>query len=361
MRKSLLSFAAVMFFVFAICGSHVSAEAQSRAKEVYGKLTNEDAPLKQIAIINDPDLADVSAKVKELLLREGMEPVIEGSETHIVSVEKDKAEKAVALIRNDEFLRSKQIRIHWDYLQDRLVNIGLVLGPDHPDVATKLYEFLLREGIGSIIEGSVVYGVQVDKDHAEKAVALILNDEYWGNSKQIAIDLKYAPGYIKRHLATIAYIRDPDFDGVSKKVQELLLREDMEPLLQDFFGISVEEDKAEKAVALIRNDEFLKYKQIYIKPEYVKKMILTVTISQVGFDSQQRHLLKEWLIQAKVNKSDNPEVVPENTRIHFLVHSPIKSFRTREIQGKMFDIEFDEPLNVNEVYSGGIKVKAHEK
>ena len=52
-----------------------------------------------------------------------------------------------------------------------------------PDLASRLDHLLAKQGIGSIIEGSVVYGVQVAPDQREKAIKILKADSerqgYW--------------------------------------------------------------------------------------------------------------------------------------------------------------------------------------
>ena len=198
-----------------------------------------------------------------------------------------------------------------EILQKRLVWIATILYSDNKDASEKVYEVLHREGIDPIIEGSKNYHVSVEKNYAEKAVELLRNDEFLKNSKVIVIE----PEYMEKYLV----------------------------------------------------EEFLKSEPLDIKPENMKedseetldgseKILLTVTIDKVGIAPQRKFLFLGWLIEATVNKSENPEIV-EDSKISFLIHSPIKFFFTEKVEGEKFEIEFAEPFNVDEIYSGKAKVK----
>ena len=89
--------------------------------------------------------------------------------------------------------------------------------------------------------------------------------------------------------------------------------------------------------------------------EKTKKIVLTVTINKVGPYHHDR--LKQWLVEATAIMSENQDAESQNAKINFLVHSPLKSFRTMKVQGETFVIEFDETFKFDELYSGDIRAK----
>ena len=85
-----------------------------------------------------------------------------------------------------------------------------------------------------------------------------------------------------------------------------------------------------------------------------KKTVLTVTINRIS--PHLDHRLKRWLIEATVDASENSESESANNKIYFLVHSPVRSFQTLEILGKMFVIEFGHTFDIDVLYSGEISI-----
>src|SRR5262249_12335758 len=67
--------------------------------------------LVEVAVINDPDLLEVSTRLRTLLRSHGIEPYISGTMGYSVRVESAVAHKAAELIRNDEQLRSRGIQL----------------------------------------------------------------------------------------------------------------------------------------------------------------------------------------------------------------------------------------------------------